>query len=79
MGLSGVSSSQYVQTLVIAHQCYPNATPCDLATLFLVEGLKIDLSPFAIVEKDHKIAILKKLMASKLKKQGLALSVIESF
>lgn len=63
--LSGIPASQFVQTLVIAHQCYPKATPCDLATLFLVEGLTIDLAPFAVVEKDHKIAIIKRLMTNR--------------
>jgi hypothetical protein len=65
--------------MVIAHQCYPNASPCDLATLFLVEGLKIDLAPFSVVEKDHKVAIIKRLIANKEKQRGLALSVMQSF
>jgi hypothetical protein len=35
----------------------------DLVTLFMIEGVNIDLSPFAIVEKD-KALIIRKLIAN---------------
>jgi hypothetical protein len=35
----------------------------DLATLFMIEGISIDLSPFAILEKD-KTVIIRKLIAN---------------
>jgi predicted CopG family antitoxin len=47
--------------------------------LFVIEGLKIDLTPFITVEKDHKVAIIKKLLAKKDKSKGFTSNIIENY
>lgn len=77
--MAGVSSSQYSQLAIIAHQCYEMNSMSDLATLFMIEGIRIDLSLFVPVEKDHKGLIMKKLIQNKEGNKGFLSNLVESY
>lgn len=51
ISLSGVTESEYIQLIIISDEAYQEVNINNLSTLFIIEGLKLDLSPFMNIEK----------------------------
>lgn len=63
ISLSGVTQSEYIQLIIISDEAYREVNISNLSTLFIIQGLRLDLSPFMNVEKQCKVSLMKKLTA----------------